>query len=67
MFDQGGGVNGNAVAAGIILVTLIETLVDKGIISDAEVRTLLGKADDALKPKATIVSVIDARAVIGLW
>jgi hypothetical protein len=64
MFDQGGGADGNAVAAGTILAALMDTLVNKGIISDAEIRALLGKADDALKPKATIVNVIDARKVI---
>jgi hypothetical protein len=64
MFDQGGGAHGNAIAAGTILVALFDTLVSKGIISNAEVQALLAKADDALKPKQTITSIIDARAVI---
>ena len=64
MFDQGGGPHGNALAAGSILVSLIDALVEKGVLSKADVKGLLGKADDTLKPKSTIVSVDDARAVI---
>jgi hypothetical protein len=63
-FDQGGAARGNAIAASTILVALMEALVNKGVISNAEVQALLGRADDALKPNVTITSVNDARKVI---
>ena len=64
MFDQGGGSHANALAAGTILVVLIDTLVEKLVISRADARALLTRADDMLKPTSAIFSTIDARKVI---
>ena len=62
MFDQGG--HGNALAAGNVLVALMDTLVEKHILSRIDARALLTRADDMLKPTSAIFSTIDARKII---
>jgi hypothetical protein len=62
MFDQGG--HGNALAAGNVLVALIDTLVEKDILSRTDARSLLTRADDMLKPTSAIFSTMDARKII---
>jgi hypothetical protein len=64
MFDQGGGPHADALAAGNVLVALMDTFVEKHILSRTEVRTLLTRADDMLKPTSAIFSTIDARKII---
>ena len=63
-FDQGGASAGSSLAAGTILVALIDALVSKGILSKTDVRELLEEADTDLKPKSTIESAIDARKIV---
>jgi hypothetical protein len=55
---------GNALAAGTAVIALIDTLIDKGLISRTEAQGVLIRAAAGLKPREKTIAGAEAIAVI---